>query len=310
MYMTTIQKLKLIQKVSGLTQEKLARKLDVSFVTLNAWINGRSLPRPKAQERIDDIFSHYTGQRKIPENILSAKKQIIIKYADRFKNILQRILKNPDIYDELTLSLTYNTNRIEGSTLTENETKAILFNDIALADKSIREQLEVKNHQAAWQYLLNYLVETGQRINQKLILRLHAILMNGIRQDAGFYRNHAVRIVGANIPTANHLRIPLLMNKLIEDVNIEKKDIVAHVANIHSRFEQIHPFSDGNGRIGRLIIQAMLLKRNMPPAVIKQEKKHFYKLYLGISQRSSDFSLLEDFLCDAVMEGLKIVERK
>jgi len=206
--------------------------------------------------------------------------------------------------------LTYHTNKIEGSTLTENETKAILFDNIALSNKSMIEQLEAKNHQTAWQYLLNYFLEDRQhRINETLILKLHSILMNDIKSDAGLYRKHAVRIIGTYVPTANYLKVPQLMKQVVEDINRPGKKIINHLADIHSRFEQIHPFSDGNGRIGRLILQAMLLRKNLPPAIIKQNKKRFYGFCLKKSQLQGDLIPLEAFICDAILEGFKILER-
>lgn len=306
--MTIKQKLKLIKKVSGLTQEKLAKKLSVSFATLNSWIRGRSMPRKKAQEKIDELYREYTGQKIIPADILQAKKQIIQKKGKKYKNVIKRILNNPDIYDELMLALTYNSNRIEGNTLSEPETAAILFQNAALPNKSLTEHLEVKNLQAALQYLFKY-IDGSQKIDESLILKLHSILMNGIRQDAGAYRKHGVRIVGANVPTANYLKIPKLMHWLVEDIGKTRKDIVAHAAEIHARFEQIHPFSDGNGRIGRLIMHAMLLRKNLAPAIIKQEKRRFYYLYLQKAQQKNELSQLEDFVCDAVIDGFDLVER-
>ena len=100
------------------------------------------------------------------------------------------------------------------------------------------------------------------------------------------------------------------MKELTPDINRFPKDIVSQAANIHSRFEQIHPFSDGNGRIGRLIIQAMFLKNNLPPAIIKQGKKRFYNNYLRMSQLKGDCLPLEEFICEALIEGLRILERK
>ena len=134
--------------------------------------------------------------------------------------------------------------------------------------------------------------------------------MNSIREDAGAYRNQGVRILGANIPTANYLKVPALLKELIKNINAPVRDIIAHVSEIHGRFEQIHPFSDGNGRIGRLLMQVMLLRKNFPPALILQEKKPLYIKYLNKFQMTGDSSLLQDFISDAVMSGFAVLERK
>jgi Fic family protein len=157
--------------------------------------------------------------------------------------------------------------------------------------------------------LFNYL-QNDASINKNLILKLHAILMNGIRDDAGCLRNHAVRIVGTNVPTANYLKLPKLIDDLTKDINKKGTDILALVSRIHARFEQIHPFADGNGRIGRMIMTAMLLRANLAPAVIKQEIKHLYYNYLNKAQVKEEFSQLEAFICEAVSKGFDIVNRK
>ena len=308
--MTIQDKLKIIQNISGLTQEKLAEKLGVSFATLNSWINGKSKPHRKTENNIDKLYSFLTGQRDIPEDPLRAKKQIIINKSKKYRNILKEILGNNDIYNQFLLSLTYHSNKIEGSTLTEDETRAVMFDNVSLPNKNIIEQLEVKNHQVALEYLLRSLLSASFKIDEAFILKLHSILMNGIKDDAGSYRSHGVRIVGTYIPTANYLKVPKLMREIVKDINRKKSEIIAHAANIHSRFEQIHTFSDGNGRIGRLLIHTMLLKKNLPPAVIEQKKKRFYNSYLKRAQLKEDFIPLEDFLCDAVIAGFKILERK
>lgn len=87
------------------------------------------------------------------------------------------------------------------------------------------------------------------------------------------------------------------------------EDLIRRTAKTHGNFEKIHPFGDGNGRIGRLILDAMLMIENMPPAIIKQEKKQLYYTFLNKYQLRGDSSLLEDFICDAVLEGFKIMER-
>lgn len=303
------EKLLIIKDLTGLSQEKLAQGLGVSFATLNSWINERSQPRPQAAKRIDRLYQECAGVKEAKVDPLEAKKEIIREKGRATKNILNFILSRPDIRDQFLLTLTYNTNRIEGSTLTEPQTAAILFDNVALSNKSLIEQLEVKNHQAAFNYLLSHLAQTAI-INEALILRLHGMLMNGIRDDAGFYRQHAVRIVGADIPTANYVKIPGLMTELVEEISHGNQDTIQHISLVHSRFEKIHPFSDGNGRIGRLIIQAMALGKNLPPAIIQQKRKRRYYAVLNKAQRTGETKELEGFLCDAFLEGIRLLGRK
>ncbi|MDP3057431.1 MAG: Fic family protein [bacterium] len=306
--MTIREKLQIIQKATGLTQTKLADRFGVSFVAFNSWWTGKSSPRPKMLAAIDELFLEATGQKIVPTEQLIAKKQILAKKSREHKNIIAEILKNPDIRDTFLLKLTYNSNSIEGSTLTELDTAAILFDNAALPNKSITEHLEAKNHQTALNYLFDYLAQKGA-INENLVLKLHGILMNGIYPDAGAYRNHAVRILGVNLSTANYLKLPDLIPAIINEAAKKTDDIIALSASIHSRFEQAHPFSDGNGRIGRILMCAMLLKANLAPAIIRQENKRLYSAYLYKAQTKNDTSQLEDFLCDAVLDGFKVLER-
>ena len=301
------EQLESLQKLSGLTQTELAVRLGVTFAALNRWINGQATPRPKMREKIETLYKEYSGEKQIPATVIEAKKQLVAATGKKHKNVLKEILDNPDTRDQFYLSLTYNSNRIEGSTLSEGDTAAILFQNAALPNKSLVEQLEAKNHQAALRYVFEHLIAKNA-INEGLILKLHSILMNAIRSDAGVYRNHSVRIMGTHVPTANHQRVPELMKKLVRDIRPDR-DTIAHIANIHSRFEKIHPFADGNGRIGRLLMQAMALRENLAPVVVLQEKRRLYAAYLNKAQMKDDQSLLEDFVCDAIMEGYRILER-
>lgn len=306
--MNTKQKLTIIQQRLDLTQTKLAEKFGVSFVAFNNWWNGKSEPRPKTKTLIDELFLEVTGKKIIASEILKEKNKNLLQQTAKHKNILKEILDHQDIKECFILKLTYHSNNIEGSTLTESETAAIIFDNVALPDRTLTEQLEAKNHQTALNYLFDYL-STGKKINEALILKLHSILMNGIRPDAGNYRRHPVRILGVNLLTANYLRIPDLMPEVATMAAKKSKETVKNCAMVHSRFEQIHPFSDGNGRVGRLLMTAMLLQANLPPAIIDQSKKQFYYVYLSKAQTGGDQSQLENFLFDAVFDGLKILER-
>lgn len=307
--MKTRQKLEIIRRRLSLTQTQLASKLGVSFVAFNHWWTGQAIPRPKKRAAIEELYLEVTGQKIIPAEYLQAKKRSLRQQSSEHQNLVSEILQNPDLRDQLTLKLTYHSNSIEGSTLTEQDTAAILFDNVALPHKSLTEHLEAKNHQTAFNYLLDHLSRAGP-INETLVLKLHAILMNGVRQDAGSYRRHAVRITGVNLPTANYLKIPELISEVMIQAQEKTDDIITASAGVHSRFERLHPFSDGNGRIGRLFMNAMLLNAQFAPAVIRQEQKQLYYTYLYKAQTQGDQSQLESFLCEAVAEGFKILERR
>ena len=168
------------------------------------------------------------------------------------------------------------------------------FDNVALPDKSLIEQLEAKNHQTALNYLFNHVVKK-EKVDEALVLKLHSILMNGVRPDAGVYRNHGVRITGVNLPTANYMSVPRLMPEVMTRITEKTKDVIALSAGVHSKFEQIHPFGDGNGRVGRLLMNAMLLSANLAPAIIRQEQKQLYYAYLYKAQTKDDQSQLESF---------------
>lgn len=306
--MNTRQKLEIIQRMLGLTQTKLAERFGVSFVAFNSWWTGKSKPRAKMQTLIDELFLEISGQKTIPLDQLTAKKQILKQKSGEYKSVINEILDNPDIRDQFILKLTYHSNSIEGSTLTEPDTAAILFDNVALPNKSLTEQMEAKNHQTALNYLFDYIAKK-EKINEALVLKLHGILMNGVRTDAGVYRNHGVRITRVNLPIANYMSVPKLISEVIARIAGKTKDIIDLSAGIHGKFEQIHPFGDGNGRVGRLLMNAMLLSANFAPAIIRQEQKRLYYTYLYKAQTKDDQSQLEDFICEAVMDGFKILGR-
>lgn len=307
--MTVREKLLLTQKLSGMTQEALARRLGVTFAALNRWMNGKAVPRKTAEARIDDLYREYSGERRIPDTALVAKKAAITGCKKLHKNPLKEILSYPDLHDAFILALTYHSNRIEGSTLSEGETAAVLFENASLPDKSFTEQVEAKNHQAALEYLFGYIAEK-KPLNEQLVLRLHGILMNSVRNDAGNYRQHGVRILGSYVPTANYLKVPIFVKDLMRNVSGKPGDVVSAMAHVHAEFEKIHPFSDGNGRVGRLLMHVMAMRSNLPPVVIRQEKKRFYLSYLNRAQVKGDSAPLEDFICDAILDSYKLLDRK
>ncbi len=168
------QKLQIIKDLSDLTQEELARQIGVSFATLNSWINERSLPHKRHRNKIDQFYYKHTGQKIIIKDVLLAKKNIIKDKSKKFNNIIKFIKENFDIYNEFILALTYNSNSIEGSTLTKEETADIIFENLTLPNKNLKEHLEAKNHQLALKYLFNN-IDYKFKITEDFILKLHEI---------------------------------------------------------------------------------------------------------------------------------------
>lgn len=303
--MTIKKQIEVLLELTGLSQEKLARELGVSFATLNSWVNGRSKPRALAARKIQDWFLKLSGEASLSRKELEEKLKLILLKKRKYPNPLGLILRRPDLRQQFVLSLTYNSNKIEGSTLTEDETASVLFDNQALPNKTFVEQLEAKNHETA----LNFMFQNDKgSLGENWILKVHSILMNGIRSDAGLYRQHGVRIVGSFVPTANYLKVPRFMKDFEAELNRKNAHFFEGLALIHAHFEKIHPFSDGNGRIGRILLNASLLNAGFPPALIREEKRRLYYTYLRKAQLDADASLLEDFIMDAVLEAYSILE--
>ncbi|MBU0974262.1 Fic family protein [Patescibacteria group bacterium] len=308
--MTTTQKLQRIQKYSGKTQEKLARDLGVSFPTLNSWINGKSQARSKAIEKISSLYHETFGDTSIELHELDEKIEKLKQLQKQFSEPFSILMSKKDIYDNFLLSLTYHTNSIEGSTFNEPDVKAVLFDDVTIPNKSVREHQEAKNHQGALGFVMRWIRDNNNVIDEEFIKHIHQILMNGIMHDAGEYRDHSVRIAGVNVPTSNHLSIDKHMVKYIDTFNqFQKKSLaqVEQIAKTHAQFEQIHPFSDGNGRVGRLLMLILAFKYNMAPVLIKKERKQAYYTYLEESQVKTNHIPLTSFIFDALFEGYKLI---
>lgn len=183
------------------------------------------------------------------------------------------------IKENLCLEWTYNSNAIEGNTITLQETKMIIEDGITVRGKSLREHFETVNHQDAIDYIYT-IAKPAYIINEKDVLETHSLVLSKIEKDfAGRFRNSGVRITGANFMPPNALRISDYIDELIEWVNTdaEKLHPVVAACVFHHRFVWIHPFFDGNGRTVRLLFNLLLMKEGFPPAIIlKNDRKKYY----------------------------------
>jgi Fic family protein len=296
--------LKEILNVSEWSQERLAQELGVSFATLNSWVRDRSVPRIKAQKRIELLFFSLAGNIKVSNDELEAEKLKAI----RFHITANEIVSNKKLLDTLTLQLTYHTNTIEGSTMTLSDVGEVLFDNKILSNRTAIEQTEVRNHQAVLNWLLDQISANNNLvIDETFIKNIHLRLMNGIVSDAGQFRNHSVRIQGSRTTVSNWMKIPDLIKNIHTNIDKSSNDIISILAKFHADFEKIHPFSDGNGRTGRLILLVMALQAQIVPPIILKERKHAYYKYLEVAQMNENYKPLELFIASSIISTDKIL---
>ena len=183
--------------------------------------------------------------------------------------------------DDFIIENTYNTNAIEGSSLTLRETYLILKDGFTVGGKLVREHLEAVGHRDAFYYMMN-IVDNKAALTERIIKEIHALILVNDPQAKGRYRYEHVGIRGARNPlTLPHL-IPEEMEKLMADYATmkQKKHVIEAIAEFHLRFEGIHPFIDGNGRTGRLIINFELMKAGLLPIDIKfTDRDRYYRAF-------------------------------
>lgn len=183
------------------------------------------------------------------------------------------------IKESLTLEWTYNSNSIEGNTLTLQETRMVLEDGLTVSGKSLNEYFEAVNHHEAIDYVEN-LVQPDYTFRERDILNVHELVMDRIDKEfAGRIRNAGVRISGANFVPPNARKVSDFIEELITWVNEEDLDMhpVIKATIFHHRFVWIHPFFDGNGRTARLVFNLLFLKEGYPPAIIlKVDRKKYY----------------------------------
>lgn len=198
------------------------------------------------------------------------------KLLDTYRPLPSYFVKS--IQDSLTIEWTFNSNSIEGNTLTLQETKMVIEEGFTIKGKSLREHFEAVNHQDAIEFV-EALVSKDYMLNAKDILDIHSLVLQRIEKDfAGRYRTAGVRISGANFVPPNALKVDAFIDELINWVNsTHDLDTLIKVSIFHHRFVWIHPFFDGNGRTVRLLFNLLLMKEGFPPAIIlKNDRKKYY----------------------------------
>jgi Fic family protein len=204
---------------------------------------------------------------------IKSKKAIL----DQSRPISPMILNR--LREDIALEWTYNSNGIEGNSLTLFETQVVISDGMTVGGKSLREHFEAINHIKAINYL-ETLAKPNFEIRAIDLLNIHSLVMQNIEDSfAGRLRDGMVRIVGANFTPPSPNKVSPLIDALIEDINLNVTNLDTPIlATIfHHKFVWIHPFFDGNGRTARLAMNLFLLKEGYPPAIIlKNDRKKYY----------------------------------
>lgn len=215
-------------------------------------------------------------------------------------SVLEFMFNNKEYLEDFITRSTYHSNAIEGSTLTYAETYAILYNDnsFKIEGKEPREIYEAINHKKALDLLFENL-NSNEKFDERFIKQINETINQNINDTQG-YRTVQVFIRGSeHIPPAPE-KVPNLMNYFVYNYNNDIQEIFDKIAKYHIEFEKIHPFEDGNGRTGRILLNYELLKNNLPPVVITKEDRVKYFEFLknndimGFSQWLKVLSIIEE----------------
>ena len=169
--------------------------------------------------------------------------------------------------EEFVIEYTYNSNAIEGNTLTLRETDMVL-RGLTIDRKPLKDHMEAVGHKEAFEYVQD-LVKEQTPLSENLIKQIHYLVLADKREDRGVYRRVPVRIMGAKHEPAQPYLIQTKMERLLEAYQNSMEHIIPRLAWFHIEFEAIHPFIDGNGRTGRLLVNLELMKAGYPPIDIK-----------------------------------------
>ncbi len=302
-------KIKLYRESKKMTQNNLANILEVSAGTVSKYESGALEPNIESLKRLADLFEISIDELlKDEEEKFDVSK---INVLDTLREQKEMKLKG-NLYHQTQVSFAYNTNHIEGSTLTEDqtryifETNTILFEGNTIA--KVDDILETANHFKLVDYMLDV---ADKKLTEKMIKEFHKILKNGTSDsrvewfNVGEYKQRA-NTIGSGIKTTSPNNVEKEMSKLLDWYNSLKQVTEKEIIEFHYKFESIHPFQDGNGRIGRIIMFKECLKNSIFPFIIQDADKLFY--YRGLKEYKSEKGYLTDTCLNAQDQYIKLIE--
>ncbi len=258
-----------------------------------AFQQGRVWKIPESAEK--PVDARYKSKKSIVDLIDEKRKQL-----DNCRPLTEAEVAR--LNEEFTVEYTYNSNAIEGNTLTLRETDLVL-RGLTVDRKPLKDHLEVIGHKEAFDYICE-LVSENIPISEKVIKDIHYLVLSDKREDRGVYRRIPVRIMGASHEPVQPYLIQPKMEQLLLKFNESNENIIAKLARFHIEFEGIHPFIDGNGRTGRLLVNLELMKAGYPPIDIKfTDRKSYYDAFDAFHTKG-DLSKMEKLFANYLNERL------
>lgn len=205
--------------------------------------------------------------------------------------------------EDFMIEYTYNSNAIEGNTLTLRETDMVL-KGLTIDQKPLKDHMEAVGHRDAFYFICD-LVKERTPLSETVIKQIHSLVLADKPLDRGVYRRVPVRIMGAKQNPVQPYLIEPKMNELMQQYATDERNIVEKLADLHIAFESIHPFIDGNGRTGRLIINLELMKAGYPPIDIKFTDRMRY--YDAFDHRSEMVKLFAEYLNKRLDQYLEVL---
>lgn len=294
------EKIKTYRENKNMTQNEVADILGVKSATISKYESNTLEPNIESIKKIAEIFEISIDELLKDEEEFNISKYNILGILREQKNMK---LKG-NLYHNTQITFAYNTNHIEGSKLTEDQTRYIYETNTLLAEKDsvtdLDDILETANHFKLVDYMLDI---ADKKLTENMIKEFHRILKEGTsngRKDwfvVGDYKKLSNEVGG--LKTTEPKNVERDMKKLLEWYDSLEQVTIKEIIEFHAKFEKIHPFQDGNGRVGRIIAFKECLKNNIVPFIILDKDKLFY--YRGLNQYQNNKE--KGFLIDTCLNA-------
>ena len=294
------EKIKTYRENKNMTQNEVADILGVKSATISKYESNTLEPNIESIKKLAEIFEISIDELLKDEEEFNISKYNILDILREQKNMK---LKG-NLYHNTQITFAYNTNHIEGSKITEDQTRYIYETNTLLAEKDsvtdLDDILETANHFKLVDYMLDI---ADKKLTENIIKEFHRILKEGTsdgRKDwfvVGDYKKLSNEVGG--LKTTEPKNVERDMKKLLEWYDSLEQVTIKEIIEFHAKFEKIHPFQDGNGRVGRIIVFKECLKNNIVPFIILDKDKLFY--YRGLNQYQSNKE--KGFLIDTCLNA-------